>query len=55
MAIKIVSGILALALFIVYTGAIAVKLKDAALIVVILIGLVLMMIDLWETIRERDD
>lgn len=49
------AGILTVALFLVYNGAIALKLKDPALVLVILIGLVLMLADLIQSLRSKGD
>lgn len=55
MVMKIVSGLIAVLLVIAFVTPPAVKLKDPALIVVIIIGLVLMLLDLWQSLRERED
>ena len=54
MVMKVISGIIAVALLIAFVAPPAVKLKDPALIAVILIGIVLMLIDLWQSLHERD-
>ena len=54
MAFKILAGIIALALVTVYIGAIAVKLKDPALFVVGLAGLAMVIVDLWQSLKEKD-
>lgn len=55
MAFKILAGILAIALMVLFTGAVVVKLKDFALGAVIVIGLAMMVIDLWQSLRSKDD
>ena len=55
MALKIVCGIVAVFLVVIYTGAVAIKLKDAALIIVILIGIAMMLFDLWQSLQSKDD
>jgi len=55
MVMKIVCGIVAATLLVVFTGAVAVKLQETALTVVILIGVVLMLVDLWLSIKSKDD
>lgn len=55
MAFKIVCGIAAAALLVVFTGAVVVKLKEVALIVVILIGIAMMLFDLWQSLQSKDD
>lgn len=55
MALKIVCGIVAAILLVVFAGAVAVKLKDVALIIVILIGIAMMLFDLWQSLQSKDD
>jgi len=54
MAIKIFAGIVAIALVLAFVIPPALKLKDMALAVVIAIGVVMMLVDLWQSLRERD-
>ena len=51
---KAICGIIAMVLMIAYLLPPAIKLKDAALAVVIAIGVVLMLLDLWQSLHERD-
>jgi hypothetical protein len=55
MVMKILSGLIAVLLVVAYVTPPAVKLKDPALIVVIIIGIVLMLIDLRQSLREREE
>lgn len=55
MAFKYVAGIIAAALLIAYSGAIAWKLKDIPLAIVILIGVAMMAVDLWQSFKSEDD
>ena len=55
MAIKIFSGIVAVILMLVYLGPVMLKLQDAALIVVMLVGIALMLIDLWQSLQSKAD
>lgn len=55
MAIKIFSGVVAVTLMLVYLGPVVVKLGDLALSGVILIGIVLMLVDLWQSLRSKSD
>lgn len=55
MAFKILAGVIAMVLAILYLGAPLIKLKDWALGSVIMLGLVLMVIDLWQSVRSKDD
>jgi ABC-type branched-subunit amino acid transport system permease subunit len=55
MVFKILAGIVAAALLIVFIGPVVVKLKDAALSIVALIGVTMMLIDLWQSLQSKDD
>ena len=54
MIVKAISGIIAMVLMIGFVVAPALKLKDVALVIVIAIGVVLMLLDLWQSLHERD-
>jgi hypothetical protein len=53
--VKLTAGILAIALFIIFNGAIAWKMKEVSLFVIILIGFVMMAADLYQSIKRKDD
>lgn len=55
MAIKIFSGIVAIILMLVYLGPVILKLRDPALSLVIIIGIALMLIDLWQSLKSKTD
>ncbi len=55
MVFKIIAGIVAAALLIIFVGPVVVKLKDAALTVVVLIGLTMMLVDIWQSLKSKDD
>ncbi|MDH4174131.1 MAG: hypothetical protein OEV97_10355 [Betaproteobacteria bacterium] len=55
MIFKILAGIVAAALLIVFVGPVVVKLKDVALSVVVLIGLTMMLVDIWQSLKSKDD
>lgn len=55
MLFKILAGIVAAALLIIFIGPVVVKLKDAALSIVVLIGLTMMLVDLWQSLQSKDD
>lgn len=55
MPFKYIAGIIAAVLVIVYCGAIAWKLKDIPLAIVILIGIAMMLADLWQSFKSGDD
>jgi hypothetical protein len=54
MLTKLIFGLIGMLLMIVFVGAIVVKLKDPALVVVVLIGLSMMAYDFVEFLREKD-
>ncbi len=55
MPIKIFAAIVAVGLVFVFLGAPVLKLKDVALGVVILIGIAMMLVDLWQSLQSKDD
>jgi hypothetical protein len=55
MPVRIVAAVVAAALFLSYVGAIAVKMKDLALGAVILVGFVMMLLDLWQSLARKED
>jgi len=55
MAVKILCGFAAAVLMIGFTAVVAVKLQEAALVIVILIGIALMLVDMWFSLRSKDD
>lgn len=55
MAFKILAGIVAVVLMLLYLGPIALKLKEPALTLVIVVGIGLMLIDLWQSWQSKGD
>jgi hypothetical protein len=55
MAFRIFAGIVAVVLFLGFLSPVVYKLKEISLGVVILIGTGLMLWDLWETLREKEE
>jgi hypothetical protein len=55
MPYKIIVGIVAAALLLIYMAPVVLKLKDAALWIVVLIGLTMMLVDLWQSLQSKDD
>jgi hypothetical protein len=55
MPIRIVAAVIAVALFLSYVGAIAFKMKDLALSAVILVGIAMMLVDLWQSLARKED
>ena len=54
MPIKIFSAVVAVVLMLSYLSPVVFKLKDVALGVVIVIGIVMMLIDLWQSLQSTD-
>lgn len=54
MLTKVIYGLISMTLMTVFVGAIVMKLKDPALIVVVLAGLAMMVYDFIEFLREKD-
>lgn len=55
MAFKVLAGVVAAALVIVYLWPVVYKLLDPALTVVTAIGVALMLIDLWQSLQSKND
>jgi hypothetical protein len=55
MIVKVIGSALALVLMAAFCGAAMVKLMDPALIAVGLVGLAMMAVDLWQSLRSKDD
>jgi hypothetical protein len=55
MKFKIVAGIVAMILMLGYLLPPVFKLKDVALGVVIIIGLAMMAMDLWQSLKSKED
>lgn len=55
MPFKIIASIVAAALLLIFIGPVVVKLKDVALSCVVLIGVVMMVVDIWHALRSEED
>jgi len=55
MPFKIFAAIVAVVLMLGFLGAPVFKLKEVALGVVILIGIVMMLVDLWQSLQSKDE
>ncbi len=55
MIMKIFAAVIAVSLFIIFNAAIAWKMKEVSLAVVILIGFVMMAADLYQSLKSKDD
>ena len=51
---KLLFGLIGAALVIAFLGSIVVKVKAPAMVVVMLIGVVMMLVDLWQARNEPD-
>jgi len=54
-AFKIFAGIVAAALLIIFISPVVIKLKDVALGAVVLIGLAMMITDVVQSLKSKDD
>jgi len=54
MAFKILASVVAAALLIVFIAPVVIKLKEMSLIVVALIGLTMMIVDIWQSLKSND-
>ena len=55
MPYRIIAGIVAAVLLIAYMAPVVWRLQDVALWIVALIGVVMMLVDLWQSLRSKDD
>ena len=55
MPVKIFSGLVAISLLLAYLVPLVVKLKEVSLGVIMLIGVVMMLVDLWQSLQSKDD
>lgn len=55
MPIKIFAAIVTVVLMLGFLSPVIFKLKDAALTVIILIGIAMMLVDLWQSLKYEDD
>ena len=55
MTTKILAAIVAVVLVLAYLGPMVLKMKDAALSVVVVIGVAVMLVDLWQSLGKPED
>jgi hypothetical protein len=55
MPYKIIAGIVAAALLLTYMAPVVLKLQDVALWIVAGIGIVMMLVDLWQSLQSKED
>ena len=55
MIFKVVCGVIAIVLMLAYLLPPLVKLKEVDLAIAILVGIAMMLIDLWQSLQSKDD
>jgi hypothetical protein len=55
MAFKIFAGVVALLLLVAFVTPHVLKLKDIPLGIVVAAGIVMMLVDLWQSLKSKDD
>lgn len=55
MIVKLVAAVIAVVLVLIYLAPPVYKLRDIELGAVVSIGVVLMLVDLWQSLRSKDD
>jgi len=55
MIVKIIAGLIGAALLFVYVAPVVLRLKEISLSIVFLIGAVMMLVDLWQSLRSKED
>lgn len=53
--LKVAAGIFAISLMLIYLSPVVLKLREPALTIVVLIGIVMMFVDLWQSLQAKDD
>jgi hypothetical protein len=55
MPYKIIAGIVAAALLLIYMAPVVLRLQDTALWIIAGTGVVMMLVDLWQSLRSKED
>ncbi len=55
MKFSIFSGIVAAALLVIFVAPVVFKLKEVALTIVVLIGIVMAVVDIWQSVRSKSE
>ncbi len=55
MALKAVAAIFAVALMLIYLAPVVLKLEQLDLAIVVSIGIVMMLVDQWQSLRSKED
>jgi hypothetical protein len=54
MKLKVAYGVLAVILFLIYLAPVVLKLREVALTVVTMSGVIMMIVDLWQSLKTRE-
>ena len=54
-ALKIFAGLIAVSLVLIYLSPVVLRLREPALTIVVLSGVIMMLVDLWQSLRSKDD
>jgi len=55
MLVKLIAGIAGVVLLLVYVSPVVLRLREIPLFVVALLGIGMMLIDLWQSLRSKED
>ena len=55
MGVKVGAGLVAAGLLVSYLSALVIKLKEVDLAIVVAAGVLLMLVDLWQSLKSKDD
>ena len=55
MAVKIVAGIIGTILLLAYVSPVVLRLKEISLSIVFLLGAGMMLLDLWQSLKSKED
>ncbi len=55
MALKVIAGVLAASLMLIYLAPVVWKLREPALTIVVTAGIVMMLVDLWQSFKSKDE
>ena len=55
MAVKIIAGIIGVVLLFAYVAPVVLRLKEISLTVVVILALGMMLVDLWQSLRSKED
>ena len=55
LALKAFAGLVAVVLLITYLAPVVLKLREPALTIVVLVGLVMALVDLWQSLQSKED